>query len=218
MKKTTENPAAQARNDELVVQDLPDEVLVYDLKSHKAHCLNKTAAFIWRHCDGQTTADEIAKMMQQEWETPVTEDAVWFALNKLSKAELLQERIVLPEAKAGMSRRSAVRRLGFGALLAVPVVMSIVTPTPAAAASVPPECIACTSFGGTGNRANTCPPVCATVPGCCFGNASCSTGAGNFLAPTVGCDACFNNFPGDVPNPGDQPSKGWRASLGAPCV
>src|SRR6185295_1332737 len=122
MKKRIENPEALARNDELVVQDLPDEVLIYDLKSHKAHCLNTTAAFIWKHCDGQTTAHEIAKMMQQEWRTPVTEDAVWFALNKLSKAELLQERIILPEAKAGMTRRSAVRRLGFGALLAVPVV------------------------------------------------------------------------------------------------
>src|SRR4029077_17553365 len=122
MKKRIENPAALARNDELVVQDLPDEVLIYDLKSHKAHCLNKTAAFIWNHCDGQTTTEEIAKMMEKEWHTPVTEDEVWFALNKLSRAELLQERIVLPDAKAGMSRRSAMRRLGLGALM-IPVVM-----------------------------------------------------------------------------------------------
>src|ERR1700741_3115455 len=116
MKKTIENSPALARNDELVVQDLPDEVLVYDLKNHKAHCLNKTAAFVWNHCDGQTTVEDIAKMMEQEWHTPVTEDAVWFAVNKLSKAELLQHQIVLPEAKAGMSRRSAIRRLGLGAL------------------------------------------------------------------------------------------------------
>src|SRR6185436_12298179 len=136
MKKTIENPEALARIDELVVQDLPDEVLIYDLKSHKAHCLNTTAAFIWKHCDGRTTADQIAKMMQKEWQTPVTEDAVWFTLNKLSKAELLQERIVLPEAKTGMSRRSAIRRLGLGALL-IPVVITIVSPTAMAGASTP---------------------------------------------------------------------------------
>src|SRR6185295_6250011 len=166
MKKTTGKQWALARNDELVVQDLPEEVLIYDLKSNKAHCLNKTAAFIWRHCDGHTTAEEIAKMMEEEWRTPVTEDAVWFAVNKLSKAELLQQRIVLPEAKAGMTRRSAMRRLGLGALL-VPVVMTIVSPTAMAGASVPPECVSCTSFGAGANRANTCPPICNTVTGCC---------------------------------------------------
>src|ERR1041384_7241510 len=79
MKSTTEKLGALARKDELVVQDLPDELLVYDLKSHKAHCLNKTAAFIWKHCDGQRTAEDIAKMMETEWRTPVTEDSVWVA-------------------------------------------------------------------------------------------------------------------------------------------
>ena len=213
MKKTTETPLALARNEELVIQELPDEVLVYDLKSQEAHCLNKTAAFIWKNCDGQKTAEEIAKMMEAEWSTPVTEDAVWFALNKLSKADLLQERIVLPEAKSGMSRRSAVRRLGFGALLAVPVVMSIVTPTPAAAASVPPECVTCTSFGAGSQRSNTCPPVCNTVPGCCYANASCNTGVGQLLNSTLGCTGCFTLTP---PGPGE--SKGWRANLGGTCA
>jgi coenzyme PQQ synthesis protein D (PqqD) len=193
MKKTTENSAALARNDELVVQDLPDEVLVYDLKSNKAHCLNKTAAFIWKHCDGRTTAEEIAEMMAEEWHTPVTEDAVWFALNKLSKAELLQERIVLPEAKAGMTRRSAVRQLGFGALLAVPVVMSIVTPTPAAANSVPQECLACNLFGSGSGRAISCPPVCGPFIGVCYNNASCNGIGGQF--PPASCVDCFNLNP-----------------------
>ena len=186
MKKTTENSGALARNDELVVQDLPDEVLVYDLKSHKAHCLNTTAAFIWKHCDGHTSADEIAKMMELEWHTPVTEDAVWFALNKLSKAELLQERIVLPEAKAGMSRRSAVRRLGFGALLAIPVVMSIVTPTPAAAASVPAACQSCIKK----IQPSDCPTECINVIGQCFDNSGCGAGGALLCIP---CGTCAQN-------------------------
>ena len=213
MNKTDNKPTALARNEELVVQDLRDEVLVYDLKSQKAHCLNPTAAFVWNHCDGQRTPDEIARLMAEEWQTPVSEDAVWFALNKLSKADLLQERITLPPAQAGMSRRSAVLKLGFGALLAAPVVMSIVTPTAAAAASVPPECVTCTSFGAGANRSNTCPPVCNTVPGCCYANASCNTGVGQLLADGPACTACFNLTP---PGPGE--SKGWRASLGVPCA
>jgi hypothetical protein len=183
MKKTIENPAALARNDELVVQDLPDEVLIYDLKSHKAHCLNTTAAFVWKHCDGQTTADEIARMMQQEWQVPVTEDTVWFALNKLSKAELLQQRIVLPEAKAGMSRRSAMRRLGLGALL-IPVVMTIVSPTAMAGSSIPAVCQSCIKkISGTADCG-----ICLNVVGACFDNAGC--GAGQFLVCQT-CGECF---------------------------
>jgi hypothetical protein len=186
MKKTTEKPLALARNEELVIQDLPEEVLVYDLKSHKAHCLNKTAAFIWKNCDGQKTAEEIAKMMEAEWSTPVTEDAVWFTLNKLSKAELLQERIVLPDASAGMSRRSAVRRLGFGALMAVPVVMSIVAPTRAAVASVPVACQTCIKKIQLGD----CPPDCIDIVGQCFDNSGC--GAGGALN-CITCSTCAGN-------------------------
>jgi len=186
MKKTIENSHAQARKDKLVVQDLPDEVLVYDLKNHKAHCLNKTAAFVWNHCDGQTTTEEIAKRMEQEWQTPVTEDAVWFALNKLSKAELLQERIVLPEAKAGMSRRSAMRRLGLGALM-IPVVMTIVSPTAMAGASVPAGCLSCIKGITSVTQCVTATGDCTNVPGACFDNTGC--GQGQFLNCQT-CGAC----------------------------
>src|SRR5215469_2439855 len=149
MDKTIEKSQTPlARDEELVIQELPDEVLVYDLKRHKAHSLNKTSAFIWNHCDGQTSANEIAKLMAKEWQTPGSEDAVWFALDKLGKADLLQERITLPPQQAGMSRRSAMRRLGIGALL-VPVVMTIVSPTAMAGASVPPACVPCTTILGT---------------------------------------------------------------------
>ena len=37
-----------ARKSGLVVQEMPDEVLVYDLNSNKAHCLNQTAASVWK--------------------------------------------------------------------------------------------------------------------------------------------------------------------------
>jgi Coenzyme PQQ synthesis protein D (PqqD) len=184
-KKTTENTQALARKDELVVQDLPDEVLVYDLKNHKAHCLNKTAAFIWNHCDGQTTVEDIAKMMEQEWHTPVTEDAVWFAVNKLSKAELLQQRIALPEAKAGMSRRSAMRRLGVGALL-IPVVMTIVSPTAMAGSSIPPACQSCIKKIQVGD----CPTQCINVLGQCFDNSGCGQGGALTCIP---CGVCAGN-------------------------
>jgi hypothetical protein len=193
MKKPTENPhAALARDEELVVQELSDEVLIYDLRQHKAHCLNQTAAFVWNHCDGETSADEIATLMAKEWRTPVSADAVWFALDKLSKADLLQNRITLPEEKAGLSRRNAVRRLGLGALMAAPLVMSLVSPHAASAATIPPPCAACRKKSD-----GACPTVCSgTIFGTCYDNAGCGAGQARSC---VTCQDCFAGLGGTLP-------------------
>jgi hypothetical protein len=191
MKNETENhPAPLARNEELVVQELPDEVLVYDLRQHKAHCLNQTAAFVWNRCDGRSTPDQIARLMENELHSPASVDAVWFALNKLSKADLLQEQITLPQAKAGMSRRSAMRRLAVGALM-IPAVMSIVAPTAMAGASIPPACSVCVKKNLNGG-ASGCPAVCVSgnFLGTCYGNDGCG---GGILISHVTCIACFGN-------------------------
>lgn len=39
-----------ARKTDLVIQEADDEVLIYDLSTNKASCLNKTAAFVWQNC------------------------------------------------------------------------------------------------------------------------------------------------------------------------
>jgi hypothetical protein len=135
MENINHNQAALARQENLVVQELPDEVMVYDLKRHKAHCLNKTAAFIWHHCDGQTTAAEMARLLGQEAGSPVDEEVVWYALDKLGKAELLEGKLHLP-VKDGLSRRRMMRRLGAGAMVALPLVVSLVAPMAAQAVTV----------------------------------------------------------------------------------
>lgn len=187
MKETTsEEGVALARKAGLIVQELPDEVLVYDLHQDKAHCLNSTAAFVWNHCDGRASVGEIAQLMEKEWQTPVSEDAVWFTLNKLSKAELLQERITLPKAKVGMSRRSAVRRLGFGALLTIPIVASVVAPTAVSAASFPSPCLVCVV--DLSDPGESCPAECGPTVLCqCYRHSNC--GGGRF-AGKQSCAAC----------------------------
>src|SRR5262249_1546938 len=87
-----------ARQEGLVVKEMQDEMLVYDLQSHQAHCLNKTAAFIWEHCDGETTIEELAKRMSEEWHTPVEVNSIWLCLKQLEQAKLLQTRLAEPEA------------------------------------------------------------------------------------------------------------------------
>ena len=60
-----------ARKDELVIQEVEGETLVYDLKSHKAHCLNRTAALVWKRCDGRTRVGQITEFLQSALDAPV---------------------------------------------------------------------------------------------------------------------------------------------------
>ena len=89
MPRPTHSELPHARDEELAVQELADEVLVYDLKRHKAHCLNPAVARIWKRCDGKTTVAELARHLGEAEESAIAEEAVWVALEQLSKAHLL---------------------------------------------------------------------------------------------------------------------------------
>ena len=105
------------RKENLIVDELPDEVLVYDLDRHKAHCLNQTAALVWKRCDGRSTPRAIARRLQSELDQPFGEDLVWLALRQLNKIHLLEGSLCLPAHLAGMSRREMVRAMGPGAVI-----------------------------------------------------------------------------------------------------
>jgi len=159
----------RAREDRLVVQELPDEVLVYDLNRHKAHCLNRTAALVWGHCDGQTTVAEMATLLRKELKSPVDETLVWLALDRLGRAHLLCERVTSPVGAQRLSRREVMRKFALvgGLSVLLPVVTSIVAPTASEAAS---GCLKTTCEGGTTSSCNGCagqkctndPPGCTT--------------------------------------------------------
>ncbi len=128
----------QARKDRLVVQELPEETLVYDLERDRAHCLNRAAALVWRHCDGRTTTRNLARLLQNEVGLPNDEMVVHLALERLAKAHLLEGQTPHLPAAAHHTRREVLRRLGVAAGLAVllPAVQSIVAPDVAQAASM----------------------------------------------------------------------------------
>jgi hypothetical protein len=133
----TNQAMPQARHEGLVIQELDDEVLVYDLDRHRSHCLNRTAAFIWRHCDGQTSPAGIAALLHRDFDAPADEQVVWLALRQLDKSYLLRERIELPSELARVSRREVARRLGMmgvGAAL-LPILTTLIVPTAAAQGS-----------------------------------------------------------------------------------
>lgn len=138
MTSDKEGFAPRARQSALVVQELAEDLLVYDQDRFKAHCLNRTAALVWKHCDGQKTTREIALALEAEVGAPVAEEMVWLALGQLEKSSLLAERVRLPVGQAGISRREVIRRVGIAAAVALPVVTSIVAPKAAQAANCLP--------------------------------------------------------------------------------
>lgn len=146
--------APRARTKGLLTEELSDEVLVYDLERHQAHCLNPTAALIWKHCDGSTNISEMVQLLENSFGRSVDEDVVWCALNQLEKDHLLTEQAARPAGMERISRRALIRRVGSAAIL-LPLVTSISAPTAHASASCGMGCV-----GGS------CPAGCT----CCIDN------------------------------------------------
>jgi hypothetical protein len=135
----------RARTDQLLVQELTDETLVYDLERNRAHCLNRSAALIWKRCDGKTSIRDISRSVSRELESRIDERTVWYAISQFNKDQLLMEELPLPGTAAkSMNRRQMVRTLGVAAAVAVPLVTSIVAPTAVQAVSCLPTGDACT--------------------------------------------------------------------------
>jgi Coenzyme PQQ synthesis protein D (PqqD) len=128
------NQLPKARQEQLIIKELPDELLIYDLERDKAHCLNETAALVWKNCDGRKTVAQLREVMEKNTGTAVPEEMVWLALDHLETFKLLDKTPPKPELFAGMTRRDMVRRVGIAAI-ALPVILSIVAPTAQAQAS-----------------------------------------------------------------------------------
>ena len=163
MKRMAPAHFPRMRKHGLVVDDLPDEVLVYDVERHQAHCLNRTAALVWRCCNGSSSSVEIARRLTAELEAPFTEDLVLIGLNQLEKLHLLEQPAAIPAQFAVLSRRQMVRRLGLAAAVAVPLITSIVAPRAVEAATCNPTGTPC-----SGTKLCCSPLGCNPVGNVCF--------------------------------------------------
>jgi len=146
----------KARTEKLIIKEIDGEVLVYDLTTDKAHCLNQTAALVWKNCDGEKSIGELNQAVSEALGLPLDDRIVWLALGELQKLNLLAQEAPTPKHIEGVNRRQLVRTLGVAALL-LPAIVSITSQTAQAQAS-------CTTPTG---RPNGCP---------CTGNGNCASG------------------------------------------
>ena len=121
--------------DQLVVEELGTELMIYDQRRNQAFCLNQKAAFVWQHCDGKTTIAEIAAEMAKSLSEPIDVAVVQFALQGLSQDGLLETSTFTPFAAEGMTRRDMMQKIGVRAAVALPLVTALMVATPKAHAS-----------------------------------------------------------------------------------
>jgi hypothetical protein len=120
----------RARVDGLVIRQLADESLIYDRKRDEAHCLNQTAALVWKHCDGKTSAEQIAALLHEQLGETVDVDLVWLAIKQLRSFHLIENDEGLKDVLPFVTRRKLLLKYA-PAALALPLIISIVAPTAA---------------------------------------------------------------------------------------
>ena len=154
----------QSRRSGLLIRELPDELLVYDQEQHRAHCLNRTAALVFRHADGTRSVDDLARVLDPAAAGPDAVSAATLALAQLSDGGLLEGEWLPVDPAAGLTRRDAARRVGLAAAILLPAMATILAPSPAEAAATcvtscagQPNGTPCTCLG-----ANPCTSACVS--------------------------------------------------------
>ena len=118
-----------SRRRSLLVRHLGAETLVYDMKSHRASCLNREAGVVFEACDGTPSLPEIRRRVSQRLGEPVDEGYVELAIDRLA-----QRGLVDPVSNpASAPRRELLRQLAAATALALPLVTSVLAPTAAQA-------------------------------------------------------------------------------------
>jgi hypothetical protein len=163
-----------ARTEALVVEELGDELLVYDLTRDEAHSLGTVAAKVWKACDGEKNIDQIAA------ELGMDSDAVAGAIEGLSTCYLFADS---PEATKLTRRGLSLKAVKLGAAAtAAPLIVSIAAPTAAMAVTeafcasivVGHGCGDCHKFGccccePPNGATKPCHADCVTHPDCNIG-------------------------------------------------
>lgn len=116
------------RTKNIITQEINDETLVYNLKTNKAVCVNKTLATVWKLCDGNRNIQQIAKAVSNEFKKPVSDELIYLSLTLLADENLLVNKYGIGKKIDGLSRRELIRKVGVTSMIALPLISSVVAP------------------------------------------------------------------------------------------
>lgn len=161
------SPKPSARTAEILAEEFGDELLVYDQRSNRVHCLSAAACRVWRACDGSTTAEQLGPALGLDTEL------VARALEELEACELLEGGVTRREATARLARIGAAAAAG-------PLIYSIAAPPPALAVTQN----TCNRVTGPGAS-----PGCGDITGSTSIVAACNA-AGCVVCGFSSCSGC----------------------------
>ncbi len=159
----------EVRCDDLFVEATEEGLIIYDLERHQIHALNGPASQIFRSSDGKTPLGDYPQLAPDLHDPRANVAVVEYGLHRLS-----QKRLLTAPFTSHLTRRqllASVRALGVAsAPFILPVISTIVAPTPLSAQSTVASCIGNPGACLTGPIATS--EICAAlgVPGCGSGN------------------------------------------------
>jgi hypothetical protein len=121
-----------ARTENLVMREVGETLLVFDVSTSECASLEGDATTIWNLCDGTRSVEQLVQ--DAALDGPHARAAVDITLEQLRAVGLLVEGSIGGDGLRGLSRRAMMKRLGVAGA-AIPVVTSLLVPSAAAAQS-----------------------------------------------------------------------------------
>jgi hypothetical protein len=123
------------RKDQLICEDVSEECVIYDSRQKRAHHLNSTLTWIWRRCDGNTSIESLAADCERQFNITNGFHVVFTGLEQLDARYLLERPLDINDVMAAEATAVSRRAVVTGGSVLMPLVFSILAPTPAAAKS-----------------------------------------------------------------------------------
>jgi len=102
-----------SRTRDLVLQNTGDELLVYDLITNRAICLNHTSVMVWQMCDGKKSFSDLAKELESQF-SATRRKTCEVCSGTTKRVDLLQDQEQFSDKYEGLSRREVIRGIGLG--------------------------------------------------------------------------------------------------------
>jgi hypothetical protein len=80
----------RVRQSDVLSEEVNGQYVIYDNRNQTIHALNPMMTWVWRHCDGSRTLDDLIAAMQGETGNNDARGLITSGLKQLGEANLLE--------------------------------------------------------------------------------------------------------------------------------